>query len=86
MPSGFQYAARDRYRFATVQGDGPHAVVSRCVIAKYVRLYRDPLQADAVAKRPCGSLSCRMDHTREDLTPVIVPSAQVPGQFADWKD
>ena len=83
MASGYQLAARALHRFAHITGDGPFALVCRCTMQGRVHLFPSIYQAEAAVGKRCGALPCKMAHTVESLQPVMVPSAQVAGQFED---
>jgi hypothetical protein len=75
MESPFQRRARDKYRFATVVGDGPHGVVSFCCIEKRVGLFATAEQAQRAAAGRCKCVPCTGKHKLEDFEPLPLPIA-----------
>jgi len=84
MLSCYQYAARALHKFAHITGDGPFALVIKCTMQGRIHLFPSIYQAETAAAKPCGAMPCKLAHTVETLQPVMVPSAQVAGQFAEW--
>lgn len=71
--SPFQLAARRRYRYATITGDGEWGVVARCHIAKKVRLCPTEIEANRLAALRCSAVPCRDDHVVERFEHEPIP-------------
>lgn len=84
MENGYQRAARAKYRFAHITGDGPHACVSKCTMQRRVHLFASIEQAEFAASKPCGSIACRMGHEVESFEPAVPQPYVAWAHFADW--
>lgn len=66
-------AARQKYRYAVVKGDGPHGVVSFCFVEKRVGLFQSAADAQRVAAGRCSAVPCKGDHRLEPFEPEYAP-------------
>jgi len=73
METAFQFAARDKYRYATITGDGAWGVVVHCYMGKKIRLCVTEAEARQLAAGKCRATPCRDQHTVEHFTPVRLP-------------
>ena len=73
METGFQLAAREQYRYATIFGDGPWGVVVHCFCGKKIRLCPTEDEAKRLAASKCRATPCRDQHSVEHLTPMRLP-------------
>jgi hypothetical protein len=74
MASGYQLAARRKYRWATILSDGPHGAVSFCnPVEKRVALFATEAEAQRAAAGKCRFVACKGDHHVETFAPVPVP-------------
>jgi hypothetical protein len=71
--SPFQLAARSRYRYASIVGDGEWGFVSLCHIAKRVRLCFSEQESKRLAAGKCNAVPCCGNHTVEHFKPEPIP-------------
>lgn len=68
MESEFQRAARQRWPYANMAGDGPYAL--SCSTLDTVKLYPHWMQAATELVKQCGQWDCRDTHRMLELQPV----------------
>lgn len=73
METGYQLAARAKYRYASIVGDGAWGFVSLCHIAKRVRLCLSWQEATRLAAGKCNAVPCCGNHTVERFEPEPIP-------------
>jgi hypothetical protein len=71
--SPFKIAARGKYRWATIAGDGQWGFVSLCHIAKAVRLCHTEDEAKRLAAGKCRAVPCSGNHTVEKFEAGPIP-------------
>lgn len=55
----YQKAARAKFPYGSISGDGSFAVVSKCTTPWHIRLYKREVNAEASEGKSCKAFLCR---------------------------
>ena len=84
METGYQLAARAKYRYAAIVGDGAWGFVSFCHVAKRVRLCFTEQEAKQRAAGKCNAVPCCGNHAVERFEAEPIPRPVFESRI--WED
>ncbi|HYM76133.1 MAG TPA: hypothetical protein VE377_09170 [Candidatus Dormibacteraeota bacterium] len=71
---------RDKWRGASISGDGPHAVVLRCTETTHVHLFSTYMEAQSFQLAFCDAPVCWKRHTIGSLIPFVPAPPKLRGE------
>lgn len=76
--TGNQKAAREKFPYGSISGDGPFAVASKCTKPWHIRLYKKDANAEKAESEPCRAVLCKGSSQHFRVLLFAVPDESAP--------